>query len=381
MKKLTVCGLFFLAQVAFGANLSVQPLYFDFKAGKAPSEDFTIIVKSDKPANVRASLYQAEQKITGKLDFKQVGKEKASELIKLKRDAHRFTRPGTWRVEGTINYPTRVNKTFAYALMIEEELPMDKKGVNISVRYAVVLKVQTSKNRVYERGTLSAGELFSADNKLFYKSLFENDSVKDYRVQSYLTIRNKDGALVERADLKTLSAWQKQASSSIVMPGAEVELVGQLKKPLPKGEYTAQVIAKMNGKRQLISKNDISIKEELHQERVDEKAKALLLTPGKINVEYKENRPALFRFKVDNPTDEVVTVELPKAVMDAKHGSYKFMPQKLSIQPGKSKTAIFKAVKKSGDEWNVGTMLAPATTASGSKLEPLKLPITFEVTK
>lgn len=374
--KLLILFFVLLAPLSsYSADLGVFPLYFDFTKADAPDEDFKITVKSNKATKVKASLYKASQAIDGKLNFEKVEPAVASQIIKLKKDKHTFYRKSNWVLEGKVLYPKKINKTDAYAVMIEEVIDKDKKGISVTVRYAVVLKIQSSNQRAYETGNLEIGSFFSNNNKIYFKSEFKNLSVKDYKVESVLTVRNSQGKLVEKTKLNSQSAWQRRADASLVFPGAKIEVFAPLKKIVQPGEYSIQVVSKINNKRQIIKSKKIKIGPEVIPKskiKLAEMAR-VELTPGKLEVDLLDNRYSLFRFKIDNPKGEDVVVKMPEAFSDSQKGEYKFMPSELTIPAGRSRTAIFKVKKTTEKPWVLSHL--KATIEQKSKNTKLALPV------
>jgi hypothetical protein len=217
-----------------------------------------------------------------------------------------------------------------------------------------------------------------AQGKILLKSKFANQSVKDYRVETFATIRTQTNKLVQKVRLNSLSAWQKKSTTSLIFPENEVNLVGELDKVTAPGTYNVVIASKINGKRQVTARGEIKVTPDMIKTTAATTTpKEIFLTPVNLTVLYTKGRPAMFRFQIDNPTNSEVTVTLPDAQKDEQYGDFKFFPSKFKIRPNSAKMAIFKATAKK-DGWSLPTLSAAITDDSGNAIRSLALPFKLE---
>jgi hypothetical protein len=375
MKRLLLLTLLFSLQISLAADLSVQPLYLEFKNMGKEEENFEIKVSSTAAAIVNVTLYEAKQDLSGKLSFIESNNK---EIIELKKNRYSFKRKGVEAITGKIIYPKKLNKTIVYALMIEEEKNEAIKGIGINVRYAVVFKINTNKRRIYEKGTFSKLNIKKAGQRIVIQGLFENTTVKDYKVISTAYVRDNRNKLIERIPLKTASSWKKDVDESIVFPNSKVHLVGPLSKISKAGTYRITVINKINNKRQIIKKETIKISKDILKQvaKNDVKAGEIVVRPGPIEITLKNKRQAHYRIEITNPSNENIEVVLPMlSINGSKEKSYTFFPSTLRIMPGKKKYAVLKLNNSVDKKWQIKNVELQVRNESKKIINNFSLPV------
>lgn len=369
MRNILVCILF-LSKIVFAADLSVQPLYFEFQNKGKTKEVFSFDLKSNKAAKVNLSIYQAKQGITGKLNFIESNEQ---ELITLRKNTMNFMREGSKKVFGTITYPKKQNRTLVYAIMVEEVKSAAQKGVGITVRYAVVLKVSTNHKRVFEKAKLTKFSFKKIDEKLIFQSLFENITLKDYFVNAYAVMRDENNKFVDKFKLKTLSSWQKKVDDSIVFPNSKVALTGAPSKKISKGKYKVTVVSTINGKRKIVKKMILTIDEQLASKTGKSLNRGLFINPIPMNIKMKKGKVGKYRIQLVNDNDHKVTVKFPKQYFKNSRRYYKFFPKTISLEKGAKKNAIFSIKNDLDVEWQLNPLKLKVHNLTGEK--ELSIPV------
>lgn len=363
---------------SYGADLAVQPLYFEYENNGQTEEQFHIKVKTSSAAIIVATVYSAQQELTGKLNFIN---SKETSVIKLRKRKFQTKRAGLIDIRGTIKFPRKKNITKVYALMIEESKSDQKKGIGIHVRYAVVFKLNLGKKRVYERGKLESINFLKLKDKNILSTIIENQISKDFKVVSKAIIRNMKGKLITEIPLKSMSSWQKGADESIVFPMSRVQLIGDLKKIKSPGIYKVTVQAKINGKKQIIKKSKIVITKkdiETSKKTADGKLKTLSVKPENIEVKVKKGKVSHYRIELSNNSSDEIKVELPKTKKN-KMINYSFFPSELTLRENQKKYAVLKIAKTKSKKDQIKSLRF--NISRNGKIEHLEIPVSLIYSK
>jgi hypothetical protein len=284
----------------FAEDVSVTPLYFEFSKNKKLSEPFAINVEASGPMKLKVSIFEANQDVSGKLNFIESPDNK---IIKLDQSEYIYRRKGIKKVTGKVIFPARINVTKIYAVMVEEDKNDAQSGIGIMVRYAVVMKITSSNKRIFERGTIEKGVFKVLKDKYVIEVPFINETVKDFKVISRLQVRDENNKLIKNTPLKSLSSWQKKVDESIIFPGAKVNLVGDLSSISKAGKYKATVFAKINGKRTLSKKINFELTaEDVKKLKREEVSLAPKILPKSVDMKIKHGKVEKFRMLVENTT-------------------------------------------------------------------------------
>jgi hypothetical protein len=362
---------------AFANGLSVTPLYLEFKKDGRKKIPFSVKVESENAADFRISVYKATQGISGKLGFEEIPKQ---DFIEIKNPELRFMRKGIQNVEGYVNMSSRTKETHVFALMIEEAPNERKGGISIKVRYAVVLKVNTSRKRVYEKGIFNKLETVKSDeNGLILKGLFSNQSSVDYLVNSKAYIRDQKGKLIETVDLKSMSSWHKKSKDSILFPGSKVELLSPLKKIKTPGTYSVTVLSKMNDKRTITFKGKIKLtKDDLGKSDAKKGPLEIEIIPSPIEMTLRSGKTGMYRMMVKNPgsSQAVVKFNPSETLPDGKTKFIKVFPSEMKVRSGQKKYVMLKVRNDLDKTWQPGKLNVEISN-NGSNKRKMILPIKF----
>lgn len=367
---------------ALAKGFAVQPLYLEFKPrGKVKKERFEIKITTESAIKLKLGLFKAEQDLTGKLSFKELPPvDKNSNIITLDKKKYQINRAGLVKVRGSVTYPRKQNKTAIYAIMIEEDRSKSETGISINVRYAVVLKVQTSKRKTMIRITLDSIKIEPMGGNLVLSSVITNKSVKDFDIEAIAKIRRPDNSVVETVDIRSGSAWQRNDRNSIIFPSSRVSLFGKITKSLSPGTYKVTINGKIDKKRPVSARGSVKIS----QSQLKAQDKSALtkgdvgFTPLPMNIIYKEKGASYYRFQVSNPTGEKLTVDLPQMGKEATEKyEYSFVPSKVSLRPNSKKNIMFKIMNKVGPNLTLKHLKALVTNKAGKIIRSVDLPVSF----
>ncbi|OUR99652.1 hypothetical protein A9Q84_01115 [Halobacteriovorax marinus] len=329
--------LIFLAQEVFAADLSVQPLYFEYTNSGQKEESFQINVQAKGNVKIKATIFEASQNISGKLDFTE---SLDKETIILEKNIYSIKRSGLIRIKGTVKFPKKKKETKVYAVMIEEDKGGAKKGVGIHVRYAVVFKLQLSDKRVYERAILRSAEVKKLKGNKVIQCQIENTTSKDFKSVTFAYIRNSKGKLIEKIILKSLSSWQKGADESIVFPKSKVNLIGKFKKNLMPGDYKVTILSKLNRKKSVIKKVKITIKTTKEEESATRTAPRVSILPKDIKIKVRPKKQTSYRIKISNNSNNEMKLSFP--INEKKDSNISIYPREINLRAMKYKYAIIK---------------------------------------
>jgi len=376
---LTLC----ISITGVAESFSVMPMYLEFQPGaRERNRPFEVTIKADGPMTVKLGTYKAVQQRNGKLGFVEITKEDSDfQLIKIKQEKHTFNIAGEWKAGGTINFPPNINRTVVYALMIEEEKQSSDRGVGVSVRYAVVLKVQTSNRMVRQQSKIEILGIKKVDDKMLMLAEIENTSDRDFKVSGVVKVRDSNQKIVATIDIRTESSWQKQEKESVVFPSSVVELAGIMPVNLPKGEYLATFYGKIDNRSPISAKKELSILEDVRSNAVAQNAESemLSMSPLPHDVQFELGKQKRYRFELKNTFKTDVVASLPKPKKDGGKFEIEFAPETMVIPAGKSRTVIMKVTNDVSPELVIDGLNVQIATPDGVSLrEPLNFAVKFK---
>jgi len=182
--NLMILILFMIASsIVKASGLSVQPLFLEFTKGKKTrSEPFEFTVQSEKNMKVKIDLYKAFQEKSGKLNFVQDTNE-SKDVIVLKKNKFETKSNIPLKIEGKINYPKNADKTFLYALMVEEDKSSVGSGVSINIRYAIILKINSNIKKSQTLSKIHALSMEKRGDKVIVFANVQNTGKNDFYVE------------------------------------------------------------------------------------------------------------------------------------------------------------------------------------------------------
>lgn len=373
---------FLYAASAYSASLSVQPLYLEFsKDKKNRNQPFEITVLSEKNMKIKVDLYKAFQERSGKLTFIQDTNER-KDIIVLKKNNFELKSNAPIKIEGKINFPKDENKTFLYALMIEEDRSHQSSGVSINIRYAVILKINSLSKKTLVLSKIKSLSIEKGGEKLIVKTTVQNNGIKDFYTEASVKIRDDKGKLVETIPVKSLSAWQRNDKTSIIFPLSEVDLVGEVNKISEPGIYTVVFQGKIDERKPFSKTEKITLeKAQIPEKKVDSKSeKTISINPEKIEITAKKGLSTYYKFSVKNESPNNITIGFP--VLNPEKNldfEYIFVPMELRLQSGSTKTVLIKAKANQSGSYKPENINAVISDHNGNFLKNLNIPMTINV--
>lgn len=338
---------------AQAAEISVTPMLIELEQKPNSKNSFSFYVRSTEKTNVRLRLFDMSQQVTGYMGFKELPAGKAARpmsRITLDEETLRLPAGRAIQVTGKVHLARKVRGTQLFAVMVEEERPQEKrKGISISVRYAVVVKVNVKGRRHREIGKFDELSLVrEKDGTLLLTGILSNNSPQDYNVKSFAQIRGLDNRLVETIELRSKAAWQKKEKHSRIFPGARVRLMGPVRKITKAGIYRVRVLNRLGKRGQAVTRQELRFEPDLFRGITPPGSSVgtlVQVTPSPIPATVRRNHSTFSVFTLANAGSEAVTVKLPVQGADAGAGAaqtYSFIPQELQILPGRKKRVVLK---------------------------------------
>ncbi len=323
----TILSLF--SQNLYAANFSVTPLFIEIDTASNKKIQFEINIESDEKLDLEFSLYKAKQMKNGKLEFIKTNNPKH---IKFDKSEYSFKRNGSWKLTGTYK-PQRSNQssTDIYSVMIEEKKDKEQKGVNIKVRYAVVLKAENSQIRTYEKAKFTH---FGLNNSYFYVD-FHNQSIKEQKIEAEYKIRNQKNKVVKKGIILSPSALQKGSKRSVIFPMNTVMLMGDLTGLESKKKYSLHIRGKINEKKSIYFKKDFTSPKKKRKKKSTQAKYEVFPKDLKVNLD--KNKKGLYRFKIKNNQNSDKSIDFSSS-----NKSVKFIPNKVLINKNSHKYVIVK---------------------------------------
>ena len=292
---------------SFVQALGVRPMVIDLEIPPGASRDFEItLIPSDQEEVINLSFYKPVQLETGALIYEEVGPESYPVLnwIRLEED-RLLLPPGENRlVRGKVTVPFAAEGTHTVVIMVEPEVEGVSQGVTFKIRYAIRLNIKVDRPGLRHHGKLISVDFATeALASLQINAYFQNDSKLFYETTAEATIRNDQGRLVQRVELKTPVAWQSGSSSTTIYPGSQVLFTGNITEPLYPGDYELRLFFRYANGMQLIEKRELKIEEGIG---IDQDFKAIRIQPETISVALRPGTASSQVIEIENISNEDV---------------------------------------------------------------------------
>ncbi len=261
-----VLVLFALVLVT-GANevyaVGVRPLVIEMTVRPGDQRDFVIdLIPDTMEELIELVLYEPVQQLNGGLMYQLPVNPafSATSWVSFEDNLIRV-RPGQEsRVSGAVRVPFSASGSHTVVVMVESRPPDEPSGFAFRVRYAVRLRIVVERaglRPTAELNSLVIGPGERGEPRIAAR--FHNTSALDYLVSGEVTIRDQDRRLVERVTLRTLAGSSGGSDTTRVYPGAEVEYVGSITRPLPPGEYWFQAFLRYGESGQILKNETIVV--------------------------------------------------------------------------------------------------------------------------
>ena len=324
------------ASPAIAGEFAISPMVIDIDAKPGSKQEFSFNVHGKKTGNVRVYFSHMEQQSTGHMDFKDMNAIDAEFVswIKLDKDSFFVPQGETITVTGEIEIPRKTNGSRLLAIMVEEEKPVNTKGISINVRYAVILNldIQGKKTRAY--GAFTDLKIEEQNDRHYVSGWFQNTSSVDEILSSEIYIRDASRRLVEKVILKTKSAWQRGDFASLVYPDGKVKVYGLIDKEIENGTYSLMARNRFGGRvLPSIRQEAIVSGIEKIQEEVAQNDREVRVVPNPVLVSMKSSGGGFSMVRIINPLDEEIVITFPDNHPQL-HDSFRFSPSELTIAAG-----------------------------------------------
>ncbi len=374
--SLSVVLLTGLISPAFSADFAVSPMMIEMEGVERSSHDFAFSIFGRSDARVKLDLFDMSQLETGYMGFVKADQDNAASManwIELERDNYEIRDGETTTVRGTLTVPSRSAGTYLVGVMVEEDVPEEEQGgITVRVRYAVVLNMRVEGTR-NSRIKSSFDELVAVEQEdgIYLQGLFNNESTTDEWLVSQVQIRGEDNRLLERVEMKTESAWQRNDPASRVFPGARVRVFGKISREVEDGNYNVLVRNRFADKSQPVYRDTVRLASTAKEAMADEISESpaegavVEMSPPAVEVDVRENGTSFSTFFLTNNSDVELTVELPSELSNlAAKGvkEFQFYPDSVVIAPQQKTRVVLKQTHL--DQTDYSNIVFPAQIIS-----------------
>ena len=398
MSNLSTISKHFLAIISLlvshhilAADFAVSPMMIELDSVPRNTETFSFTIFGRSDANLKLSLFKVQQQETGYMGFVEADpadSESMTGWINLENDRLRIRNGETIQVNGQITIPGRASGTHLVGVMVEEDLSEEElSGIALRVRYAVILnlRVAGSSNRRIQTAFEELAVVEREDGT-YLEGVFSNHSTVDDWLVSQVQIRSEDNRLLDRVELKTASAWQREDMASRVFPGSDVRVYGKLSKPIPNGAYNVMVRNRFADKSQPVYRDTISFElaanksediSAISQTEAVSDAALYEVSPGVIPVEIRSNGTSFTTFYIENKGNSEITVDLPSAIADMEANGvseFQFYPDSVQVLPNNKSRVVLKQQHIEDTEYgNITFQAVVRQDVASSDAQPLEI--------
>lgn len=313
MKKLLPV-LIILFSFLFIFNLSVKamgvrPLVIDLEMIPGETKEFEIIlIPSDEDEIVNLGFYKPVQLNTGALSYQKASSESYSviEWVKLEKNRVDLLTEENRVVRGMVTAPFSADGTHTVVVMVEPEVEEAAQGVTFKVRYAIRLNIIISRPGMRPSGELLNFKFLQENTDSPVINInFHNNSKMYYETMAEATIRNEQGRLVQRIEMKPPAAWQSGSEVITIYPDAEVLFTGNITEPLYPGNYQLRLFFRYANGMQIIERRELQIEEGIG---TSQELKPVKVLPDQINLEIRPGAANSQVIELENLSDEEVYI-------------------------------------------------------------------------
>lgn len=241
----------------------VRPLVIEMNVRPGDQRDFEInLTPGPTEELVDLTLYEPVQQLNGGLVYQLPTNPafSATSWVALDSNTVRVLPDAESKVTGTIRIPFSASGSHTVIVMVEPRPPEIKSGIGFQVRYAVRLSIRVEKAGLRPTAEVTMLEV-GPDNQGAPQIVarIKNTSALDFLVSGELAIRDQERRLVERITLRTPSGSSSGTDATRVYPGAEVEYIGSITRPLAPGEYSMQAFFRYGENGQILKNEHLVI--------------------------------------------------------------------------------------------------------------------------
>ncbi|MFL0798601.1 MAG: hypothetical protein K6L73_14060 [Cellvibrionaceae bacterium] len=340
---ITTITLSLASVIIMAAEFAISPMMIELDSSPGINEKFSFQIHGKKAGIARIFMSDLQQEASGHMSFSEFKDTKSNNLVSwitLEKNSVKVKQDETVTIDGVINIPRRTTGSHVAAIMVEEEKTGESSGINLNVRYAIIIAVNIDgkKSRIstaYEGLTIE-----EQNGNYFVSAWFSNNSIIDSKLQSVAYIRSADRKLLEKVELKTKSAWQRNDKLSRVFPKAKVKVYGIIKSDIPNGALELSARNRFGGRMQPLKKATVNFKTTKILATKEDSSKSDSILPDTIALKVKSNQ-GFAAITIKNPLENEVVIELPESgVRDGI--DFTFTPSTFTLQPKQSQMVIIR---------------------------------------
>lgn len=268
-KKLTVLILFIFAFLVVWTSLTfaigVQPMVLDFEGKPGEQYQFEISIFPESIQRVvNLSLFQPIQLIDGSVNFVEGDPKIYPPIGWVQLEKERVVVPPgePTKITGTVSVPFGAGGSYSVMIMAEPTVADADEGVTIIVRYAIRLTINVDRPGLRSDLKITNAELVAdEDGKPLLMVNVYNPSAFRFPIAGESTVRGENRRLIERVNLRTLSAWETGHDSFAIYPQTELMLVAPIQEPLYEGHYYLQSFLSYDTTKQVIKTQEVYVEE------------------------------------------------------------------------------------------------------------------------
>jgi len=289
--------------------MGVRPLVIDLEMVPGETREFEItLTPSEKDEIVNLSFYKPVQLNTGNLTFYKADAEAYPVVDWVKLETERIELPAEENgvVRGSVTAPFTAEGTHTVVVMIEPEVEEAAQGVTFQVRYAVRLNIIINRPGIRPSGKIIDFE-FNTENKELpvINTVFKNDSRVYYDAIGEAVVRNEQGRLVQRIEMRTPAAWQSDRDFTTIYPDSEVLFTGNITEPLYPGKYQLRLFFRYANGMQIIERKDLFLEESFG---TIQGSKPIRIQPEIISLELRPGAASSQVIEVENLSEEELSI-------------------------------------------------------------------------
>lgn len=244
--------------------IGLRPLVFELDLVPGAVEDFEIILSPEETRTVvNLDLYQPVQLQGGELVF-QKGNPKwypATGWVELEKTRTVVVPGRKTVVSGRVRVPFDARGSHIVAVMVEPEAPQEP-GVTLRFRFAVRLHIRVDRPGLRPAAEVKELAITGGEKgEPVIQALVQNTSPLDYLTTAEATVRDSQGRLVERVEMRPEMMWNYSQPEIRIYPFSELLYSGLPQKYLPPGEYRLQFFFRYAAGRQVVISETVQVKE------------------------------------------------------------------------------------------------------------------------
>ena len=244
--------------------IGLRPLVIEMDLEPGTVEDFTILLSPEETKTViNVSLYQPVQLLDGGLIFQEGDplENPAIGWVELDKNKLLLSPGEEEKITGRVRVPFDARGSYMVTIMVEPERQQSSE-IALHFRFAIRLRIRVERPGLrpaaeVEEFALTAGE----EKEPVLRALVRNTSALDYPTAAEATVRDGQGRLVEKVELRPERLWAYSQQEILMYPFSKLLYVGTVRKYLPPGEYQLRLFFRYAAGKQLIVTRTVEIRD------------------------------------------------------------------------------------------------------------------------